>query len=259
MLATALSYRIVTQNFDRSLLTTARQPLVKRETEYYLATIGTIRNADDFLNNDRVYRYAMKAFGLENMSFAKAFMRRVLTEGVENPRSFANLLSDRRYREFAETFNFAALGSAATVFDRAQQPVADRYIRQTLEEQAGGQNEGVRLALYFERQAPRVTSTLGLLADPALTKVVQTVLRLPASTSALDIDRQVDIINSRLDIADLQDPAKLKKLLVRFTNLWDIQNSQSASSSGASLLLSGQRGFSVNLLQSLQGLRLGGR
>jgi len=50
----------------------------------------------------------MKAFGLEDMTFAKAFMRKVLTEGVATA-TFANRLSDKRYADFAG-FNFAALG-----------------------------------------------------------------------------------------------------------------------------------------------------
>ncbi len=259
MLATALSYRLVSQNFDRSLDAAARQPLVKRETDYYLANIGTVRSIDDFLKDDRLFRYAMKAFGLEGMSYAKAFMRKVLTEGVDNPRSLANALSDRRYRDFARTFDFQGFGSAATVFDRAQQGVVDRYVRQVLEEQAGAQNEGVRLALYFERKAPEVTNAYGLLADPALTQVVQTLLSLPRSTSALDIDKQADLIGRRLKVEDFRDPDKLTRLVNRFVNLWDVQNSAQAFG-GPSLILGGNRqfGISPDLIVTLQTLRRGG-
>ena len=68
------------------------------------------------------------------------------------------------------------MGETATTYNRAQQPAIDKYMRQTLEENAGEQNEGVRLALYFERKAPTLTSFYEVLADPALAKVVRTAL-----------------------------------------------------------------------------------
>ena len=127
----------------------------------------------------------MKAFGLEDMTYAKAFMRKVLDEGIDKRDSFANSLTDQRYREFVETFNFARYETTTTIFDRTRQGTVDRYVRQTLEEDAGAQNEGVRLALYFERKASRASvSAYSILADPALLKVVQTALGIPASASA---------------------------------------------------------------------------
>ena len=80
---------------------------MERDSAYYLANIRSVKSIDDFIGNDRIFKYAMKAFGLEDMDYAKAFMRKVLTEGIDNPNSFANSLTDTRYREFAETFNFA--------------------------------------------------------------------------------------------------------------------------------------------------------
>ena len=95
------------------------------------------------------------------MTYAKAFMRKVLTEGIDKRDSFANRLADTRYREFVETFNFARYGDdhdrSST---RTRQGTVDRYVRQTLEEDAGAQNEGVRLALYFERKAPSIDERL---------------------------------------------------------------------------------------------------
>ena len=97
-------------------------------------------------------------------------------------------------------------------------------MRQTLEEDAGSQNEGVRLALYFDRKAAGLTSPFSILADPALLKVVFTALDLPATTSLLDIDRQASLISARLDIDDLKEPEKKAEFLKRFTTLWEVAN-----------------------------------
>ncbi len=259
MLTTSASYRVIADNLTRSLKTAADKPQVARETAYYLANIENVKSIDDFLADDRLYRYAMKAFGLDDMTYAKAFMRKVLTEGIVDSDSFANTLSDHRYREFADTFNFAQFGNATTIFDATRQGTVDRYVRQTLEEDAGSQDEGVRLALYFERKASGLESPYNILADAALLKVVQTVLDLPATMSLLDIDKQAELISLRLDVEDLEDPDKLARFLRRFTSLWDAANPKTGTSTPS--LLVGQpieAGIGGDLLASLQNLKLGG-
>jgi hypothetical protein len=260
VLTAAASYKMISDNLPRSLERVAAAPDVVRQTDYYLANIGKAKSIDDFLGNDRLYRYAMKAFGLEDMSYAKAFMRKVLEEGVDASDSFANSLSDKRYREFAEAFNFKSYGAATTAFDRTQQGTVDKYDRQLLEEKAGAEDEGVRLALYFSRKAPSVDSVFGLLADPALLKVTQTLAGLPSASGAMNIDKQATLISKRLDVADLKDPEKLKKLITHFTAMWEAQKDPAAAANGVSLLFGGSPRFSLSgdLLASIQNLRLGG-
>ena len=103
-------------------------------------------------------------------------------------------------------------------------------MRQTLEENAGKDNEGVRLALYFERKAPELTSFYQVLADPALAKVVRTLLSLPDSFATADVDKQVKLFESKLDIEDFSDPEALGKLMTRFTSLWEVNNPTRARS-----------------------------
>jgi hypothetical protein len=259
VLTTLASYRVISKDLPRALSNTAAAPQVKRDSEYYLANIENVKSIDDFLANDRLFKYAAKAFGLGDMAYAKAFLRKVLTEGISKSDSFANTLSDPRYREFAEAFNFAQFGDTTTLFDVTKQGTVDRYVRQTLEENAGKDNDGVRLALYFQRKAPDITSPLELLADPALLKVAQTALGISASSSAMPLDRQVELIADRLDVEDLQDPAKLQSFLNRFASLWELSN-PSASAPSPAILFSQPRelGVGASLLTSLQNLKLGG-
>jgi Protein of unknown function (DUF1217) len=258
VLTTIASFNLINANLDRTLKTTAAQPQVKRESDYYLAHIEDVKSIDDFMKDDRLFNYAMKAWGLSDMSYAKAFMRKVLTEGIDSNDSFANTLSDTRYRDFAKAFNFKQFGSTTTVFDEVRQGAVDRYVRQQVEEDAGSQNDGVRLALYFERKASGITSSLDILADKALLQVAETALGLPTSLSLLDLDQQQKIIDSKLDVADFKDPAKVTKFLTRFTALWEIDNPSSSATSPALLIQPVQTGFSADLLSSLQNLKLGG-
>ncbi|MBL8581411.1 MAG: DUF1217 domain-containing protein [Rhizobiaceae bacterium] len=257
MLNTYASYQLITRDIGKSLDRVEAQPMVERETEYYLENIEKVKSIDEFMADDRLYRYAMKAHGLENMTYAKAFMVKALKEGIEDTDSFANKLSDKRYRDFVDTFNFAANGETATIFTKARQGTVDKYLRQTLEEDAGKQNEGVRLALYFERKAPEITSFYSVLADTALSKVVRTALGLPDSFATADIDKQVALFESKLDIADFQDADKLGEFLTRFTSMWEIDNPTSPAQTSMSVLFSQpvEYGVSTNLLLAMQKMR----
>lgn len=258
MTTAIVSFQAINRDLSATLQRTSEQPLVARESEYYLANIGEIDSVEEFLADDRLYSYAMKASGLEEMTYAKAFMRKVLDEGIDDTKSFANTLDDSRYKDFAETFNFNRYGETATTFTRARQGTVDAYVQQVLEEDAGDSNEGVRLALYFQRKAPEITTTVELLADPALLKITETLTGLSLSTG--DIDRNVARIENVLDIEDFLDAEKFAKLLLRFTAMWEItQPSVSPASSIVSLISQpAEAGVSQNLLASIQNLKLNG-
>ncbi len=371
MVSTFTNYRMITRDIDRSLTNVSKQPMVARETEYFLANIGKVKTAEEFVGNSRLFNYAMKAMGLSEMSYAKAFMLKALKEGVAEPDAFANKLTDKRYAEFVKTFNFAARGAAAADYSAARDGTAARYqieafnngvdplnetlqaqvkyfkenivkvktvdefmaagdlysiamkayglgdriddkafmrqiltegvadpdslanrqsdgkyaefaavfnfaergaatttfrpaiegitqgfMRQTLEENAGQQNDGVRLALYFQRKAGQITTPYQILSDKALAEVVRTALGLPDSFASADIDRQAALIKNRIDFADFKDPAKLDKFLSRFTAMYEMKNGISSQPNPALLLQPRSSfGLSTDLLLTLQQLR----
>lgn len=258
MLPTSISFQLITRDIDKSLERVAEKPEVTRESAYYLAKIRDVKSVDDFLKDDRLYRFAMTAFGMKDMIYAKAFIRKVLTEGIDERNSFALQLADTRFREFAEAFNFKRYGATTTAFDRTQQGTVDRYVRLTLEEEAGAENEGVRLALYFERKAGTIRSAYSILADKALLKVAQVALGISATAGAADVDKQAKLLNDKLKIEDLQDPAKLKKFLERFTSLWELQNPSSVQ--GVPNIMLGQPlagSFSPDTMMKLQSFKPG--
>ncbi|MDR7040023.1 hypothetical protein J2X36_004803 [Methylobacterium sp. BE186] len=380
MTDTLTSYRLIARDLAASTKRTSADPVVARDTRYYAATIGSMASADAFLADRRLYGYAMKAFGLEDMIYAKAFMRKVLTEGVA-PGSFANRLADDRYVAFASAFDFtrgfsargtdaalkngapipaapARLGAASglpdttdlsgrgeasftlatqvdaqttrsltirlngttlagiaadpsrvspgeiatavaaqieasgeaglkglvqvglglknTLFfettaatrpltgasypagganrtlairnaapseegrkavdvgfgtmlgpDAQVRSVTDAYLRQTLETEAGEADTGVRLALYFARKAPSLTSAYQILGDPALAQVANTMLGLPATSGVVTSEalaRRASLISAKIDLASFRDPAKLDAFVRRFAATWDARN-----------------------------------
>ena len=256
MTSTYSSYQLIAANLPKALARAASDPLAARETKFYLANIGKVKSVDDLIKSPRLYNYALKAFGLQDLTYAKALIRKVLEGGVDSKQSLANTLADPRYKELATAFNFKKYGAFTTTFASTGKDVADKYAAQTLEAQAGEQNEAVRLALYFQRKAPGIKTAYNILADAALLKVVQTAFDIDPSTSKLNIDKQAALISSKLDIKDLQNPAKLQKFLQRYTALSDASTFDASTSSAAVLTGSnGQQGLNADLLFSLQNVR----
>ncbi|MBP1178199.1 DUF1217 domain-containing protein [Methylobacterium sp. PvR107] len=472
MLSTFTDYRSITANLQKSLSRTASEPASKNEIKYFQDHIGQVKTVDDFLGNTRLYTFAMKAFGLDDMIYAKGFMRKVLLgEADANGRVLVTRLQDERYRDFAAAFNFRTLGDDPNRVERSDDPeiqdildkmapkqtlaqkratydtqtqssiqylqdmsvlsidlddivkdsklsqivrmtvglppaseyddvstqkeqiqskfdpdtfqdayklstfigkfievryagrnsvvdpyfrpagtyadsdaelekqteyfrdkasavhtaqdivadpaltdvvvtalglpadtsarrsdeqakligqkldvaslqdpkklsqilgrfkdarhasraaTVDAYVQKTLESEAGNENEGVRLALYFRRKAPTVTSAYGFLADPALAEVVRTTLGLPPEAAKSSIDGQANLINRKFSVASLKDPVKLDQFIKRFTILWDAKN-DTASTPALSLLNSSSSGLDPDVLLKLQGIRQGGR
>lgn len=261
MISTLMQYQIVTSNMERSLNTLASDPVVERESAYYLENIVNVKSIDDFLEDDRLFKYAMKAGGLEDMDYAKAFMRKVLEEGIDEDDTFANKLADDKYATFAETFNFARYGEVTTTFDRTQQGVVDNYMRQTLEENEGNSNAGVRLALYFSRKASDIDSAYDILADKALAEVVYTALGLPDAFATADIDKQAAYIEDSLNLEDFKDPEALQEFLARFSAMYDLTNQTATATSPALQVISSANttvAMGEDVLTSIQNLKLGG-
>ncbi|WP_099864956.1 DUF1217 domain-containing protein [Pararhizobium haloflavum] len=260
MTTTYTSYKLLAADMPRSIERVAAEPMVARETQYFRDTIETVKSVDDFMSDNRLYNYVLKAHGLEDMAYAKAFIRKVLTEGVSNEESFANKLTDSRYRDLARAFDFEALGAAATGTEAARLGTVSKYMRQTLEQNAGEENAGVRLALYFERMAPGLDNMYEILADDALAEVVRTTLGLPPEVAASDIDKQVQLFEKQFSLDDFKDTEKLSRFLDRFTTMWEVAN-PSAGSFDASSLIGQQTSFGISpdLMLSLNTLKLGGR
>lgn len=261
MINTLSQVQLVRTNMERSLKTVAADPMVERQTEYYRENIRDIKSIDEFLADDRIFNYAMTAMGLEDMIYAKAFIRKVLEEGTDERGAFANQLADTKYKNFAETFNFKRYGETTTSFARTQDAIVQKYHRQTLEVREGEQNQGVRLALYFERRAPDITNAYDVLADRALAEAVYTSLGLPQEFAMTDIDKQAAYLEERLDFSKFGDADYLANFLNRFSALYDLSNGPSGNISPTLALYGNGRGviqMGEGLLASIQNFRLGG-
>ncbi len=260
ILNTAKSYVIEKSRFG----TEEDKTKATAESQYYSAEIGKIKTLDSLLSNRRLVDFILVAAGLDPEEVTTDYVRQMFESDFSDPNSLINTDPNTTiYKEIVSSYNFDAEGNLARPTQGIQTKrglleTEDLYYNQTLEEQKGEDNAGVRLALYFRRQASGISTAYDLLADSALLQVIQTTFSIPEEMSSADVDIQYAYINRVLDVEDLHDPEKLEKLLVRFTALYDVENNVDVS--GAELILSGsgRNGISADTLLSLTQLRTGG-
>jgi hypothetical protein len=200
------------------------------EVRYYREQIAKVSSIDQLLADRRVVAVLLQSQGYDPEVIDTRTLRDVLTSDVDDPDSFVNTQPDRSLRLLAASFNFNTDGTVDREVTGKVQSEADIiqteefYLRQTLEEEAGLENEGVRLALYFKRMAGEIKSPFDILADPALQQVVRVALGLPQEIAQSDIDAQARMIEDRLDLSSFSDPRELDKFLVQFAALFDMEN-----------------------------------
>ncbi|WP_028750605.1 DUF1217 domain-containing protein [Rhizobium leucaenae] len=168
MISTYLGYSIATRSMATTLKQVATQPESKREIDYYNANIGKVTSVDDFMNDYQLYSYAMEAYGLSDMTYAKAFMKQVLTSDLSDSSSFANKLTDSRYKEFAAAFNFGTSSSSSAQTSAQEDDLAGLYKQSFTTEETNAQTE----TSYYSQHISDVKTVDDLLGNTRLRNYV---------------------------------------------------------------------------------------
>nr|WP_245396531.1 DUF1217 domain-containing protein [Jiella sonneratiae] len=215
-----------------------------KEILAYNVAVPEIATMDDLLSNSDLVDFALKAFDLDGEKLSTADIRAILTSDLSDPDSVAAKYDDDRYLEFAAAFNFDTDGTIERDVTKVQTvsdmlSTQDLYLRQRMEEEAGDENNGVRLALYFKRTAADITNVYQFLADDALLEFVKTTLGLPDEFSSSDIDVQARNLTKKIDVDQLSDSKYVERMINRFLAMYDIANDTSSSTNPALTILSG--------------------
>ncbi len=263
-MTTLSTYLSISRDLPKWQGVQAKAPAVATATKYYQAHIGEAKSGADLVRNPRLFDYAMKAFGLGDRLYAKGLMTRAMNEGVLASGALANKLGDPNVLAFVKAFDFKDKGAGAASTAAEVKNVVALYTENALEADQGKQNEGVELALYFQRKAPAIKDAYAILADKKLLSVVQTALGISPMTGLQQIDTQAAMLGAKVKIADFQDAKKLQTFIARFAAMYDYANGTSAAGAGASnaILLDASQGASFatsdsGLLAKLQTYRAG--
>ncbi|MBO0124261.1 DUF1217 domain-containing protein [Agrobacterium sp. OT33] len=232
----------------------------KKEAEYFTAEMQKIKTLKEFLANDRLTKFAMESLGIDPKSVTKDQMEKIFSSKLDDKESYLNKEMDPVFRRLVTAFNFDTDGNilhedrSLIQTRRGLYETLDNYLTQTLETQAGEENAGVRLALYFKRMAAGTTSYYSILADTAIQNFINTTFGIPDELGNAPVDTQVAMMKKYFDIEDFQDPEKVKKLVARFTIMYD--NAQNTTDPIMMLFNgSGSAGISGDTLLAVATLR----
>jgi hypothetical protein len=227
-MSTLTDYQLVQRTYDRQVKLFSAQAMNQRDIDYFRKTIATVKSADDLMKDYRLYSFVMKAFGLGDQIPYRALIKQVVEGGTKDPQSVASRMTNKTYADLANALHLAKTDAAKPGLTDPKEidAMVDRFVTSGIETEQGEKNVGVRLALYFQRKAPAITNWYQVLGDKALSQVIRTAFRIPDATASIDIDKQKEMLEKRMPIADLQDPKKLQSLLQRFTIFYDMDQGQ---------------------------------
>lgn len=109
------TFQFYTQDVNVARSRIKDDPIISREMAYYRENITKVSTVEEFMDDDRLYNFAMKAFGLEELTYAKGLIKQVLESDLNDENSFANLLDDTRYKTMAAAFDFGNTVATAEI------------------------------------------------------------------------------------------------------------------------------------------------
>lgn len=183
---------------DRQMQVVANDKMVQREISYFRDRIEVTGTADALTGDYRMLRVALSAFGLEDDIANKAFIKKVLESDLEDNKSLANRLSDKRYLQLAQAFDFT--GNGPTGQSDLGDKISETYLEREFERRVGASDENLRLALnarrelsaFAERDSSERTLWYEVLGNAPLRKVFEGAFGFGSSYGKLPVDRQVD-------------------------------------------------------------------
>ena len=201
---------------DRDMRLTAAKPEVKRAVDAFAKAVRSAATPDALLRDPAALDVILTANGLGDMVPRAAMARKALLSDLSDPKSLANTLTDPRWKQAAQTLDFARRGLAVVRDPRTAAKLADAYAEVKWRHSLDAATPGLSNALTFRARAASVGSTLEILGDPVLREVVTVALGIPKQIAFQSIEAQQKAIDTRLDVAKLKDKGFVEKFAQRY-------------------------------------------
>lgn len=227
----------------------ANDPELQRSVSYFVSELPRLVDAGDLVEDFRLLRVVLGAFGLEGDANNKFFIRKILESDPDDRGSLVNRLSDKRYLQL----NRAVGAFGVPVFNKeSASKISDMYIRQEFERRVGEKDQNFRMALYAQRELMDLALGGGtenkkwyeILGSKPLRTLFEGAFGFSASYAKIPLERQVSEFRSGLDrligseeISALSDPKNIDTLVRRFLLRADVSSDRTSSFSVALRLL----------------------
>lgn len=238
-LSSLTALNLVDATRDSQLETIRNSAQHSRAIEYFKENIKDVETVDQLIDDPDLYGFVMRAFDLEDQMFGKAMIKKILESNIEESDALVNRLTDPRFREMYNEMGFQedGQGNINTILKSWQNRMVDRYVERHFMNAADEQNATVGTALEFRAKAGDISNVYEILSDSGLTQFFQTALGLPSQMSGLDIDKQAAILESKLDLEDLNDPEFVEKMIRKYVAISDALSGTATAQNGALQML----------------------
>lgn len=238
------------------------------DIDYFNENVGDVETLDDLMGDRRLLKVALGAFGLGEEINKGAYVRKILEEGTADSSSFANRLANTDYLALASNFAVDSEGNLS-VSDNLKSLVVESYQERTFEVEVGNIDNSLRLAMNFKREIDTFADKglsqdagwFRVLGSVPMRTIVEGAFNLPSEFSALDVDKQVEILADKAQqrfgdktIDVFADPEIVEDMINQYLLREQINNGPSASTPGMaalSLLSSGGSGLGSSGLFNL--------
>ncbi|SFR51733.1 Protein of unknown function [Yoonia tamlensis] len=219
------------RTMEKQQETFSNSQVVVGDTDYFRENIASVRSAEDLVSNPRLLRIALGAFGLDDDINSQFFIRKILEEGTTSDEALANRLSDNRYADLSTAFGLDGIATSPTQNTDFAENIIARYEVRQFERAVGAQDNDMRLAMSVKegisdilgRNSTKAGQWYSILGNPPMRSVFQTALGLPDNSASIDLERQVEIFQTRAqsvlgtdDLSDFTDPEVQEKLIRMF-------------------------------------------
>lgn len=247
-----MGYQFLSSNFERQINLFSSQPQIEREVNYFEENIVAVQSADDLVGDRRLRHFALDAFGLSEDKDNIFFVKKVLEEGVVDRESFANKLSDPRYRNISKSFGFGLFAGASRFGENFAEGVVGRFKLARFQSAIFEVDADIGKVLASESILDDIVSEnksndsrwFSVMGHPPVRSVLESALGLPKSMAAIDLDQQLSTFKEKSkDIFGTSDverflDADIKEVIARRFLLRQALNvSQTTSSASTALTL----------------------
>ena len=253
-------YRFLERTGETQKALLANTPEIKRNLEYFKENIGNVTSAEELVADRQLLTVVMGSYGLGDEVDKKAFIRKILEDGVETPGTLGSRLNNQDYIDMATDLKLDT-DNPRTGWLTVQDKIVSNYVEQTYEVAVGDKDVSLRQALDFKRNAAETSESGGwfsFMGDTSMRDVLETALNLPSDIGFLDVDKQFEMFEKQAlkilgskDASILSDPEAIDKVISRYLLINQAQNGASSFNPALTLLGNISSGFGPSASQSL--------
>lgn len=252
--------------YDSQLETYSSSAQIKNDIDYFTEKLSQPIAVEDFVTDGRLRRISLTSFGLAGEEWKTGYIRTVLDE-VQDPEStFLTRLNNSSYTNFAEALQPS--GGNISLSSAQIESITSQFASESFAEAVGEQDNAMRLSLNFQSEISNLvtasatdqTNLYRMLGSVPVRTVMETALGLPTEFSALDIDRQAEILDEELQkkfsissLQDLTQPDVMERVVQRYQVLESLNQTAAATGPAATALtlLTNAVGFGAVASQNL--------